>query len=745
MRKIKFISGIHRGSAFLLFGVLALICILSVQVRADDSTQVVVRNTIYHTHTGSSGSGGGCYSISRSGSRTIEVPCGGTLYYWGSDWDKSECTVCGAGYYGNRGGESCPHSTTRTETYTYYELGCGKSPSTVVGYVTYTKNTAEWATEVIVKVDIENLGMSVGDSPYRINGTPSSDGTFVLTDNGTYTFGVVTDPNAATGATNYTVTITNIDRTSPVINDYSLTPSDWVKEGVTLSLNDVKDLQPDNSDGCGLDELPYSYDGGNTWTDDPTHFYEDNGDYTVLVRDKLLNTTTLNFTIDNIDHEPPRILKFEYDDTKNIPSTTLFVECDDVLSDGREGCGLNEPPFSYDGGKTWTDATSLYIGHNTTIEFVVRDKLGNENRRTIVITNIDDYEPTVSHSLYPGYWTNGDVEISFNAYDRNPDGSDGVGLPSDCFSYDSGRTWTSENSVTVSDNQNVHVAVRDKNGNTNYYSLDIINIDRVAPTISAAYTITEDKLNAILTASGNDGESGIAGYTWDGPESGAGETFIVKTNGVYTVTARDKAGNTASATVNVIGIREGLLRDIIDVINGDDDDDSGNLGLKNETGITNMLPERNNEMVIKMITQDDANANMESNVPDRSFFERIRDRIKQWWENLSDFAKFMIAVLALILLGLFILLLWLLTRLARIYADKEDDNFILIAINRIKHEDGRYVIDIPQEIIDKATTTHLRIKLGIVFSFIHKDTEICIHTPGRTVVTEVCKCMDILI
>ena len=95
---------------------------------------------IYHTHSGSSSSGGGCYTVAKTGYRTYG--CGGAdctsgphgpdssgnVYYVGN------CSGCGKtlSVYGSPGWAACDNTTT--VSYTYYELGCGQSTSTVIGY-----------------------------------------------------------------------------------------------------------------------------------------------------------------------------------------------------------------------------------------------------------------------------------------------------------------------------------------------------------------------------------------------------------------------------------------------------------------------------------------------------------------------------------------------------------------------------------------------------------------------------------
>lgn len=715
-------------AAAVLSSVLVLFVALLACIRAyADGTSIVTRMTVYHCHTGSSGGGGGCYSIARTGTRSYEVPCGGTLHYWGDDWGTSECSRCGASYFGDRGGESCPHSETKTESYTYYELGCGHSTSDILGYVTYSVDTTEWAKEVHVTVEIENIGMGLSDTPYVKNGTGYEDGDFTLDENGTYTFSVSADSNSNTGAASYTVTVSNIDHYEPTVVDYTLEPTDWVREGVTLSLDDVRDIQPDGSDGCGLNEFPYSYDHGATWTDDPTHFYENNGDYEVLIRDALDNTATLSFTIDNIDNEAPRILKFEYDHTKNIRTVTVTVECDDVLSDGREGVGLDDLPYSYDGGKTWTDSTSYTVTHNTVIEFRARDRLGNTAILNENITNIDDYAPSVTHYLYPGYWTCGDVEVSFEAKDINPDGSDGIGLPDRCFSYDSGRTWTDEDSITVSENCYVQVAVRDKNDNINYYSLDVTNIDRLAPSITASYTLTNDRRAAILTADGQDGESGIDWnrFDWTGPESGSGCSLIVTSDGTYTVTGYDKAGNSATASVEVSGIRPRLIpikADINPIPPSDTE---------------RVIPDTVSEELPKNITAAKSEKISNLNNTDTPAHKSLWERLSDYWSDLSLLQKILLVTALIMLLTALIALLFLWYKSVAIYnskgehrsSDDESDSFTFLGYRLIHTDNGSFTVTVSEETWNKATTTYFRFRLNPLFAFIHKGEQIYISFP----------------
>lgn len=96
---------------------------------------------VYHVHTGSSEKGGGCYTVAHTGTRTAK--CYGGVYCSqgpypadtsGQEYYVGTCNVCGAhlSCYNSPGYVSC--DATRTETYTYYTVGCGKNGSTIEGY-----------------------------------------------------------------------------------------------------------------------------------------------------------------------------------------------------------------------------------------------------------------------------------------------------------------------------------------------------------------------------------------------------------------------------------------------------------------------------------------------------------------------------------------------------------------------------------------------------------------------------------
>lgn len=124
------------------------------------------KTPVYHKHTGDSTNGGGCYTVAKE--RTEYKTCYDSLkHIWDGDEAHTSCPYCGqAGYhakyhyekycpttgqcYGSMGGNQIHYACCDRTIYTgqssysyehqvsyqvtYYELGCGKNETTVVGY-----------------------------------------------------------------------------------------------------------------------------------------------------------------------------------------------------------------------------------------------------------------------------------------------------------------------------------------------------------------------------------------------------------------------------------------------------------------------------------------------------------------------------------------------------------------------------------------------------------------------------------
>lgn len=167
----------------------------------------------YHVHTGSSSSGGGCYTVSHTGTRTIEIPCGG----WVSpdSWDCTECSSgvdskcgnCGAGYHGAQN-RSCWHSRTSSESYTYYTVGCGETAESIqaVGGSSYT---ATIVNDTSVYLTEKTAGVRTGNGYAKV----------------TQMYAMLLDTSVPVTVNNYEVNATNLaflDNRDTVIDEEKL-------------------------------------------------------------------------------------------------------------------------------------------------------------------------------------------------------------------------------------------------------------------------------------------------------------------------------------------------------------------------------------------------------------------------------------------------------------------------------------------------------------------------------------------
>lgn len=115
-------------------------------------------------------------------------------------------------------------------------------------------------------------------------GAFGSETTFEVKENGTYEV-VVKDQ--AGNTVKKTITIDNIDTTSPVITALETSPVPWYEGSCTVTV--TAEDRGNGNQGSGLATKPYSWDEGVTWTDEPTHSVEESGTVNVWVKDAVGN------------------------------------------------------------------------------------------------------------------------------------------------------------------------------------------------------------------------------------------------------------------------------------------------------------------------------------------------------------------------------------------------------------------------------------------------------------------------
>ncbi len=193
--------------------------------------------------------------------------------------------------------------------------------------------------------------------------------------------------------------------------------------------------------------------------------------------------------------------------------------------------------FSGGGGSTGT------VTKNGTYSFTVNGSNGQSVSVPVTVSNIDTGAPKVTVSKGSNEWTNKAVSVSASASD---DLSGVAGYSFNGGGYSSSSSWTVDANGTYS------VSVRDRAGNEASGSVTVSNIDRTAPTVSLAKSTDDWTAEGVtLSASASDDLSGIAGYSFGGSEYSSTSSWTVTSNGTYSVSVIDKAGNEASASVTV--------------------------------------------------------------------------------------------------------------------------------------------------------------------------------------------------
>lgn len=285
------------------FGLVCLVVMLltgtfSLDTYASDETVCSV--SLLHTHSGSSSSGGGCYTTpSYKTVRERNVPttytscsCGGTLSHYNYKCDICGATFNDAGLECNKCGVKKKVSINHSHTVVSgYSLGCGLSENQVVGTVSVTKQVNSSYTLTPQLTD-SSSGASITSYSWSNGDT----GTCTVTGDGTYTCTVTWTDNGAVRTSSVSYVVEDYDKEPPVVNSITESPEARTKEDVVLTIR--------ASDNMGIDS--YSFDSKGTWQSGNTLTISSNGKVGCAVKDLAGNMSdVVEFTISNIDKESP--------------------------------------------------------------------------------------------------------------------------------------------------------------------------------------------------------------------------------------------------------------------------------------------------------------------------------------------------------------------------------------------------------------------------------------------------------
>ncbi|HEY3530170.1 MAG TPA: PxKF domain-containing protein [Nocardioides sp.] len=239
--------------------------------------------------------------------------------------------------------------------------------------------------------------------------------------------------------------------------------------------------------------------------------------------------------------------------TKPSVVVTGFTSGDtfEIGSEPTPGCSVTDAEDTNPVGLLTVDRSALSHGLGTvTVTCDYTDTGGLvADTATATYTIVDTGDPTISHTLNPADanangWYNEDVTVTFNCDDI------GSGIQS-CYT---GTDPESDSFVTLGEgaDQSVTGTATDWAGNSATDTVSGINIDETDPTVSfvggpsdgVSYYFGD--VPAPPTCDASDALSGVDGTC--SVDSSAGGTSVGDHS--YKATVTDKAGNTASVTVN---------------------------------------------------------------------------------------------------------------------------------------------------------------------------------------------------
>ncbi|WP_418482446.1 hypothetical protein [Frisingicoccus sp.] len=241
----------------------------------------------------------------------------------------------------------------------------------------------------------------------------------------------------------------------------------------------------------------------------------------------------------------------------------------------KNGTSLSDVKYTWENGGKSSEGSTLTVKTNGTYkasaQWTASSGLTAEAVE-IPVANIDTTPPEILNIVKSSEsWTKGSLTLTFECEDyqkseaQKPESGEekrekGSGLhPDGAYSFDNGKTWVKENSVTLDKNGTVEFAVRDALENVAKKTVTVDSIDRKEPTVrlsiadgGALYEGEGGSVTIIATAS--DSDSGLAenAYSWDGGMTWTNvNTLQTSQIGNYTVYVQDKAGNFVAASLNI--------------------------------------------------------------------------------------------------------------------------------------------------------------------------------------------------
>jgi hypothetical protein len=404
-----------------------------------------------------------------------------------------------------------------------------------------------WSTANDSGVGVQkyNIQYSTSSNFNTITGSETVNGTSCNIQNlndGTYYFRVqAVDKNGNTGSWSNTVTAL-LDGTAPTVptellvvsGTYSATLN-W--NAASDALSGVKEYEYIISSDSNFNSTTHS---GKTTALNKSISDIDYGTYYCKVRaiDNYGNvgewSTSKSFSI--ADATKPELTLSA--DTTLWTNQSVAISASAVDSES----GIKTIEYSTD-NKNWKTGSSVSVNANGTVYFRTTDNDGNVTSKSISVTNIDKSAPSVEISGNTATVTNQNVILSVSAEDS------ASGIKSIQYSFDN-RSWLTGSTISVDSNKTVYVKVTDNAGNITEKSIEVNNIDKIAPNKPTASADITSATNQNVTVSAVfSSDSVVKQYSFDNKTwKTYSSSVVMEDNGTVYFRGKDEAGNYSTVT-----------------------------------------------------------------------------------------------------------------------------------------------------------------------------------------------------
>lgn len=426
----------------------------------------------------------------------------------------------------------------KTETLTYTVTDYDTEPPVITAL---TADKTSWTNQnvTLTVMATDNYGVT----GYRMdNGEWGTSNKLTVTKNGTYT--VYAKDAMGNVSEGKTITITNIDKTVPVIAVDPIS-SDWTKEDITVTFSAT-----DNSN----DTIYYAVSESGSLTaaqitgTKPSYTVSKNGTYYVYAKDKVGNIAKKIFNVSSIDKEAPVIVIDSFESAWTNKNIQITFSATDNSNDTIKYAVSKSSSLT--AAEVSGTETSYTVTANGTYYVYAKDLAGNIAKKAVTVSNIDKEAPAITVEEMSSNYTNKAYDIKFSATDN----LSGVLYYTVSLNGSLGKDGITGTDTTfeVTENNLYYVYAIDRAGNIAKKEVLISNLDFTPPTGTVSFvnglevpngsTTWTDKVTVYVSASDNVALATDA-YNFDSDGYAEVESKVYTVNGSYAVKVRDHVGN----------------------------------------------------------------------------------------------------------------------------------------------------------------------------------------------------------